>query len=447
MTLRSLATVLRTRRYLVGAVILVALLCSPFLVTLLSPTFVAVSQLSYVGSGSSGSASSLTNAILPTTDLPDLVMSTDVIAEAMRRLGLHGSVDDVRLVMSVKSSPHSNVVPIVVRLKNPAYAVELANTLADASVDQYKVIAARQYDEVLRHLTNQLNQMRNEIRFNDAKLQTSLQSDYSVGATDSLDNITKHIDELEGQRGTAYANYVADSAAMNAEVAGSSADRADLASAIHEQILSTDLNYQAVKSLESKDSAQLASVEGGYTDAFPGLPGLQEKVKDEKRAVEETQRAAIREHPGNSTTYAAIVLNQHNAAALAAGDKARIDAIDQNITEAKSRLADLPRVGVAANMFRLQRDSASAAYQQVEVRYQQTLVDRAEATALGAAFVLDHANAAYPRIPRPLMAIILTLLIVSLAIGIAYLAEAIDPRIRTTTDVEDLYGTSRIGSV
>jgi uncharacterized protein involved in exopolysaccharide biosynthesis len=339
------------------------------------------------------------------------------------------------------------VVPVSVHLKDAALAVALANSIADSSVDQYKAIAESQYDEVINSLGKQMRDDRNEIRTNDALLQRSLQSDYSVGSPDSLDNISKHLDDLETQRAAANATYVADSAAMNAQVGGSAADRSGLASAIHEQILTNDPQYQAIKAVQSKDSAQLVSVKAGYTDAFPGLPGLEEQVHSETAAVKNAERAAIAEHPGNSATYAQVVLNEHNAAALAAGDKARVDAIDGDIAAARSKLRDLPRVGVDANMYRLRRDSASAAYQALETRYQQTVADRAQASALGTAFVLDHAVAAYPRIPQIAMAAIITMLIFGLAIGAAYFAEYVNPRIRTATDIEDLYGTPRIGSV
>jgi uncharacterized protein involved in exopolysaccharide biosynthesis len=439
--------VLSDRRNLVLAVIVISIACLPFLAKVIKPTYVAVSELSYVGSGSPAQASSLTNAILPTTDLPDLVMSSRVLKEAMHRVGYQGDVDDLRLALSVKSSPHSDVVPVSVHLKDAALAVALANSIADSAVDQYKAIAEGQYDEVIDSLGKQMRSDRDEIRKNDALLQRSLQSDYSVGSADSLDNISKHLDDLETQRAAADATFVADGAAMNAQVGGSAADRAGLANAIHEQVLTNDPQYQAVKAVQSKDAAQLVSVKAGYTDAFPGLTGLEEQVRSETAAVKNAERTAIAEHPGNSATYAQVVLNEHNAAALAAGDKARLVAIDGDIASARAKLTDLPRVGVDANMYRLRRDSASAAYEALETRYQQTLADRAQASALGTAIVLDHAIASYPRIPQIVMAGIITLLIFGLAIGVAYFAEYVNPRIRTATEVEDLYGTPRIGSV
>jgi len=448
MKLRSFGAVLWQRRFLIAGVIVVALLCVPILTKMIAPTYEATSEVSYVGSGSAGNTISLSNAILPTSDLPQLVLSYAVIADAKQALNLHDSVDELRLTTSVKASPHSNVVPIVVRMKDRSNAVLFANALADSTVHHYKEIAARQYDDVISHIRAQLDGERNEIRTIDASLQQAVQLDSFVGSSDALDTISKHLDDLEVQRGTAYATYVADRAAASAQASGTSdTDRAGLASAIHEQVLTNDLTYQAVKTAQSKDVAELAATRAGYTDSFPGLPGLVAKVKIETKAADQAAQQAISEHPGNSATYAQVVLNEHNAAALASGDKARVTALDHDISIARSRLSDLPHVGVRADLLRLQRDSASAAYTALDTRYQQTLADRAQAAALGAAFVLDHATMAAPRIPELAIATVLAALILLLAIGVAYAAEALDPRIRTAADVEDLYGMPRIGSV
>ena len=437
--------VIKQRRYVFGTVFLVALLCSPFLTKIARPSYEATSELSYVGSGSASNASSLNNAILPASDLPELVLSAEVINRARKASGIDSTVDDLRPTISVKGSPHSNVVPIVVKSTIPSDALTLANNLADSTVAQYKLLVESQYDDVLAKIHSELDVDQAHIRDIDAQLQRSVQADSTVGSPDALDAISKNLADLASQRAAAYATYVGDSAAMSAQDAGRGVS--GLAKAIHEQILAGDPLYQSLKATQSKDAAALVSMKGGYTDAFPGLAGLEQKVAVEKAAADQASNDAIAQHPGNSSTYAQVVLNQHTAVALAAGDKARVDAIDQNIATAKAALRDLPRYGVAADILRSQRDSATNAYQQLQLRYQQTLVDRTQAAALGAAFVLDHATEATPRIPEFVLASLIVFFIIVLAVISAYLAEALDPRIRTAIDVEDLYGAPRIGNV
>jgi capsular polysaccharide biosynthesis protein len=436
--------VVENRRWVFLSVLLLALLASPILLKIAQPSYEATSEVSYIGSGSASSANSLANAILPVSDLPDLVMSSEVIDRARQMSGIDRTVDEIRQTMTVKGSPHSNVVPIAVRSKSKSEALALANNLADATVTRYHELVSGQYDTVLAKIRAQLDYEDRQIHRFDAKLQSTVQQDSAVGAADSLDSISKNLTDLQTQRATAYATYVGDKAASSAQAAGSDPN---LRSAIREQILTADPVYQQVKTSEAKDDAALASTKGGYTDSFPGLAGMEERVRVEKAASDKAARDAVSQHAGNSLTFSQLALNSHVSAALAAGDKARVDAIDQNIASARAELTDLPRYGVVADLARAQRDSAVSAYQALELRYQQTETDRSQAAALGAAFVLDHAATAMPKIPEFVLATLIAVFILGLAIGSAYAAEALDPRIRTAVDVEELYGAPRIGSI
>ncbi len=442
--MKNFFRVIEQRRVVFLSIIVLVLLASPLLMKIARPSYEATSEVSYVGSGANSAANSLTNAILPVSDLPDLVMSTAVIESARRAAHIDDSVDTIRSAMSVKGSPHSNVVPIVVRMKNASRALDLANDLADATVARYGTLVSGQYDTLLAKIRSQLAYEQSQIHDIDAKLQSAVQGQPAVGAADSLDTISKNLTDLESQRATAYATYIGDKAASSAQSTGSDLN---LQSAIREQILTADPAYQAMQTTEAKDAAALATAKGGYTDAFPGLAGMEVRVRVEKNAARLAAGEALASHPGNSATYSQLALNRHAAEALAAGDEARVEAIDRNIASAKAALKDLPRYGVQADIYRAKRDSATNAFQALELRYQQTQVDRAQATALGAAFVLDHANGAYPRIPAIVLATLIAFFILALAIGGAYAAEAIDPRIRTAVDVEDLYGAPRIGSI
>ena len=442
--MKNFFRVIEQRRVVFLSIIVLVLLATPILIKIARPSYEATSEVSYVGSGANSAGNSLTNAILPVSDLSDLVMSTAVIESARRAAHIDESVDTIRSSMSVKGSPHSNVVPIVVRMKNATRALALANDLADATVARYGTLVSGQYDTLLAKIRSQLTFEQAQIHDIDAKLQAAVQGQPAVGAADSLDTISKNLTDLESQRATAYATFIGDKAASSAQSTGSDSN---LKSAIREQILTADPAYQAMQTTEAKDAAALATAKGGYTDAFPGLAGMEVRVRVERNAAERAAGEALASHPGNSATYSQLALNRHAAEALAAGDKARVQAIDLNIASAKAALKDLPRYGVQADIYRAKRDSATSAFQALELRYQQTQVDRAQATALGAAFVLDHANGAYPRIPAIVLATLIAFFILALAIGGAYAAEAVDPRIRTAVDVEDLYGAPRIGSI
>jgi succinoglycan biosynthesis transport protein ExoP len=436
MKLGSFTSVLWERRWFVAGVLVLALLMSPFLIGMTKPTYTATSEVTTVGNP--------TNSVLSGTDLPDLILSAGVMDRVKSQLHLAGSIDDFRDATSVKASPRSNVVPVTYRSKNAARALAMANAIADATVVEYKDLATHQYDQVIDTLHGQLADRQAKIRDLDSRLQRAVQSNSFVGSPQALETISARLDDLESKRGETYATYVADQAAASV---GNGASRDGLNSVIREQALASDPVYVALRAGQSKDVADYESQKAGYTDSFPGLAGLKEKVRLEGAAVDKTAATSAAQHVGASPTYAQVVLTQRASAAQVAGDSARLKAIETEIATTRSRLSDLPRDGVAANQLRLQRDSAATAFGQLELRLQTTLADQAQAASLGSLIVLDHATEASPKISRTLLSVMIAALVLAMAIGAAYAAEALDPRIRSTEDAETLYGTPHIGSV
>jgi len=437
MNIRSFATVLWERRWVVLAIMVLAVLASPIIAKLIRPTYQATAEVAPVGDAKGG--------ILPLGDLPELVLSVPVMSRVKAQMRLSDSVDSIRSATVIKMSPRSAVLPITYRSKNAAFALSMANVIADSTVYEYKDLAARQYDQVIDRLRSQLANQQLNVRNMDTRLQQAVQHDSFIGSASALEAISTRLDDLESQKATAHAALVGDQATMSA--GGNASDQAGLDSVIREQTLANDPMYQALRSNQAKDVAAYDTTKAGYTDAFPGLAGLKEKVDREGADVGRAAQVSVRDHRGASQTFASVLLQRQASEARVAGDNARLQAIDSELGTTNKRLADLPRYGVAANQLRLQRDSAASAYQQLQNRLQTTLADQAQAASLGSLIVLDHATSAAPKIPRQAMVILIAVLILAAAIGSAYAAEALDPRIRTAGEAEALYGTPHIGSV
>ncbi len=437
MNVRSFATVLWERRWVVLAVMLLALAASPLIAKMVRPTYQATAEVAPVGDSKEG--------ILPTGDLPELVLSVPVMSRVKAQMHLSADIDSFRYQTQVKMSPRSAIVPITYRSKDPAFALAMANAIADSTVYEYKDLAARQYDQVIDRLRSQLASQQADIRSIDGRLQQAVQHDSFIGSPSALEAISTRLDDLESQKASAHAGQVADQATLSA--GANQSDRAGLDSVIREQTLANDPMYQALRSSQAKDVAAYDTTKAGYTDAFPGLAGLKEKVDREGADVGQAAQVSISEHRGASPTFATVLLERRASEARVAGDNARLQAIDSELAVTNKRLADLPRYGVAANQLRLQRDSAANAYQSLQSRLQTTLANQSQAASLGSLIVLDHATSAAPKIPREAMVILVAVLILACAIGSAYAAEALDPRIRTAGEAEALYGTPHIGSV
>lgn len=438
MFLRSIGDVLYVRRWIVVGVIALALLAAPLFLSMLRPTFQATAEVVMIGNGSTGTNSD----VVPIGDVPDLAYSSDVIQRVHDGLHLTMSTDKLRSMISVKASSRSNVVPVSARSKSPGQTLLIANRTADELVAEYRSLASRQYDRDATQLRSLVENEQARIRTIDRQLQLAVAKDSYAGGEHALDTLTARLAQLDSDRAAANAQYVSDQASATAQ-----ADQGKLGDVVREQALLSDPKVQALRAGAAKDASEYAFEKAGYTDAYPGLAGLHEKVAREDAAVSSASDRAASQHAGASATYAQILLNQHNSEALASGDRARISAIDRQIAQTRGHIADLPTAGVQTNALRLERDSAEAAYTQLAIRQQQALADQSHASALSSLVVLDHAEAASPRIPSTIMAMLLAVLILSVALGAAYAAEFLNPRIRTTAEIEGLYGIKHFGSI
>lgn len=434
---RSFDQIMWSRRWLVVGVMVLAVICIPFIKRFTQPTYTAVAEISYVGNS--------LNSVIPPTDLPELAMSESVLQRAisMGNLGLDPAV--LLLKTTVRQSPHSNVIPVSFRSKNERQAVAAANAVVDATVAEYHDLASRQYDELIDKLTTQATALRHEVGVFNARYESSVRNDPMAGVTGGLDSLANRLDTLDQSRAAARAKLAQDTA--SATIASAGPTTAGLRDVIREETVAHDPAFTAISGAESKDLADYETMKAGYNDAFPGLAGLQTKVQLEKSAVAREGKVAEKLHRGASPTYAQLLVTGQASASVVAGDRAQVAALDRDYGSLRSRLNDLPRLTGAANDFRVQRDGAIAAYSQVVTRLSGAVGDKAQAGSLNSIVVLNHATAAAPNFPPGVALGLVIALIFGFAVGLAYLAEMLDPRIRTQADVEALYGSPLLGSL
>lgn len=434
---RSFDQILWSRRWLVAGILVLAVICIPFIKRFAQPTYTAVAEISYVGNTN--------NAVVPPTDLPELALSENVMRRAVTAGNL--GIDPMQLLAktTVRQSPHSNVIPVSFRSKNRLLAITAANAVVDSTIAEYKDLSTRQYDELIDKLTTQATALRHQVGVFDARYESSVRSDPMAGVTAGLDSLANRLDTLDQQRVAARAKLAQDTAAANVTASNLSAPA--FGDVIHEETVARDPAFTAISGAAAKDVADYEGMKAGYNDAFPGLAGLQEKVKLEKSAVAREGKVATQLHRGSSPTYASLLVAKQAAASLVAGDVAQVAALDRDYGNLRGRLDDLPRLTGTANDFRVQRDGANAAYAQVVTRLSAAVGDKAQAASLNSIVVLNHASSAAPNFPPGIALGLIIALIFGLAIGAAYLAEMLDPRIRTQADVEALYGTPLLGSL
>jgi uncharacterized protein involved in exopolysaccharide biosynthesis len=435
------AQVISCRRWVVASVIGAAVLASPLLAHVTRPTYQASSEIASVANGPNAAV------LLPTTDIAALAMSGDVLKRAATSMRSSATVDDLRSALKVRGTPSSNIITVTARSKNGPFALALSNAVADSTVSAYRGLSGHQYGHLIDSLHKQLQEQQDFIAVLDKKLQEAAQTDVLAASSHPLDTITSRLTELQSQRSQAESVLVADSASASTETAADSKNQAALTQVVSAQALANDPYYQSLLAGEAKDAAQYQFQRAAFTSHYPGLAGLQAQVTTEKTALNTAASESVAKHIGSSNTYATVVAQRVAAEAQVAGDKARLSSIDDEISATQQQLRDLPTQEVSANQLRLEHDSAAQAYQQLETRLQMTLADQQQALSLSSLVVLDYATNPAPVMPRGRLIFVLAALIFGLAIGAAYLAEALNPRLRERETIETVYGRPLLGTI
>jgi succinoglycan biosynthesis transport protein ExoP len=421
------------RRVVIIATFVIALVALPFILAKVRPTYVATSHVLMVGKDS----------MIPNADMSSLTMSETVIERIRKRFSLSATTGNIASRIDAKASQHSNVMPISFRDKDPKVSLAVTNALADETVRYYKELSGGQYDQMISYLTNTAQRDKEKVRSLDVALQQAAQRDTDVGSDTALETLTARIGELQMQRAVAYATMVSDQAIANAQ----SAQPAEIAGIVRQEVLAGNPYVQALRTGEARTAAQLDFQKAQYTDRFPGLPGLEDAVSREAAVLSAAEKVAVAGSPSSSSSYAATILAKRNAMAVAAGDQAKVKAIDDQIAVEQQHLRDLPGTGATVNLLRAEREGAKVAYAATIAKLSDTQANQAAAASLGAIVVEDRAVESAPRIARLAMDILVAFILLALTIGVAYLVDTIDPSLRSPEAIEKLYGLPIVGNL
>jgi len=429
----SFIAMIGRRRVVLIVTFTLALIALPFILIKLKPTYIATSHVLMVGKDS----------MIPATDMQSLTLSETVLERIARRFSLTDDTSAIRARVDAKVSTHSNVMPVSYRDKDPKISLEVTNALADETVAYYKQLSGGQYDQMVAFLNGAAEREKDKIRSIDLTLQQAAQRDTYVGSDTALETITARISDLQTQRAAAYATLVSDEAIAAAQ----SAQPREIAGIVKQEVLVNDPYVSALRAGQARDAAQLQFQRAQYTDRFPGLPSLADQVERESSVLAGAERSAVIRSPASSASYAATILAKRSALAIAAGDRAKVKAIDEQVAVAEGHLRDLPGTGSAVNLLRAEREGAKASYAATLARLTDTQANQAAAASLGSLVVIDRAVEAGPRIPRLAMDVIVAFMLVALTIAVGYAFDVLDPSLRSPESIERLYGIPIIGNL
>jgi len=423
------ATVWR-HRILVATTFAVLMLASAALIGLIPRIYKASANVLIVNGNSRN------DPTLSSPDIPTLATSTGVLDRVNQRLGLKMPLMQLKTHLTAKAPAYkSGIMKIEYADSSADRAALIANGVADELTSYYNQLSTSRYDDDLRALDKELTDQKGRIRSIDGQLKAragigSLAGGDKTAGSSAIDQLNA----LQTQRALANAEMIGDQAQAQA----ASSDAYTRSESARRDVLAADPLYHALQSQATEAQATLAAAQAQYTSRYPGLPQLRAKVDSLRNDMQREADHAMSSPHAFSPTVAGVVADQRKAQALVAGDQAKVAALDQEIGRRSHDLGGMAPIALLA----LERDAAMDEYRSLSAHRGQTLMDRADALSLGSVVVIDRAipSEALAGVgPRKLIATFALLSLV-LALGSAFIAEQLDPRLRRAAHIESLYG-------
>jgi uncharacterized protein involved in exopolysaccharide biosynthesis len=439
MPLAEALTVLRTHLRVVLVTVCVGIVCAFVAAKLAGHQYAAASSVMIVAqtNGRDPSATPI--------DMPALLLSDTVLTRLEKRMHSDEPLKALRKRIDAQIDLQSSVMPIAYRDDSPARAIRGANVLAEELRRRYREISAQRYDDLSVYLGTALDRERAHIDDTSRKLGQLVARDPYLAQKNAEQMIGAEIAGLDQQRSsvsaTAQAHALADSLAKRRLT--------EIQPLARNELLASDARYTALMQRFSKDSADADVVRAQFTQAYPGLPGLADQLARTKSVVERERARALQADTATSPTYAAAQKDAEQAQTASAADRAQLAALDAQMSNAQSHLANLPELGVQIAALRRDRDAAETAYSVLVEQRTITLAQQAEAAALSSVTIVDMATNAEPASGRgaALLPIATVFAFVVLAVALPFGLELTDTRLRRRATIEGLYGRPLIGRV
>jgi len=414
MDYRSFWETIVRRRIAIVVVSTIGLLLMPSALRVLKPTYSGTARILLVNEQMER------DPLVKPKDLTTLATSTLVLQRVKDRLGLTDDIAKLKSQIRAQVVVESNVMPITFRSQNAGLAVAVPNAVADEVVNAYRSLSTRQYDTLTGELRSRLADEQAKIRQIDSRYQIAVAGHSFTGNDLSLDALTAHLHDLEGQRDQAYATLESD--------AQGGAQQSDVPGIIPLKALEANPEYRTIRDAAAADAAKLSLEKSQYTQNFPGLRGLADQVARENDSLRQAKQRLL--------------------ASEVADDRAQVDVLDTQIAAEHARLVGLSRPGVTADVLRAERDAAQATYQSLSTSLGQALANEAEAASLGSVVVIDRAVAVAPWLGGVTERAVLGLVaVLGFAVLCAFILDAADQRLDTIERVERIYGRPVLASL
>lgn len=424
-------SLLRRRSKLIVATMVVGALAIVGFLLLSRPTYQASAQVLSVAD-KNGAQSAISFG-----DLPSVATSTVVLERVVNRLNLSTPLSALQGTVKARTSNGSQIISISYQSAIRDHAVAVPNAVADELAHYYEEISTRQADSDISKLNAAVDAQKSQLQAISKRLALTQVGGLAFGDDKAVEAISTRVDDLLMQRSLSTALLEGDRAA--AKASRESAD--SLGRLAHNEILAADPVYKELSASGAKDETELAVSRGMFKPDFPGFPGLQTKVASVRHSLEVERQKALRAPDAFSEKRATSEAQARKADAVVIADGARIVALDRLIVAERVRMDAAPAATLASGLLQTQRDAARANYLALSSRLSTAVSNRS--LALGAVVVLDRAvraDTVVVGLTRSKLVLLLTVLVSIVALGIAFIAESVDPRLLGPESIENIYG-------
>ena len=435
-----------SRRRTLFAYIVLGVIGAVFIVTLLTPKKYTTDVKMIAGNPGSApqqaqtglpvlNALMMANAAQSAETYAELISETPVVQHVIDDLGLKTTVPKLQAALRVKPVTNTNIISLQVTWSDPDTSAKIANDFATVFVAREAQLVSGQATGALDFLAKQIPQAQQNLQRSEAAV-SQYETAHNIAdlptqttsVVNSATNIEAKINstQLDKEQADAQIN------SLSTQLAGMKSTTGGGSSVAQNPVL-LQLNTQL-----AQVQGQLSTAQAQYTDSHPTVIALKQQLAEIKRQIAATPPTIV----ATTSTIANPVyqtLSQQLAAAraMSASDAAQLTVLARQRKDINPELAKLP--AQTARLAELKRAAKldEDVYNALQQKYNDATVSRA--TGISDVTVTAPASAELAiKTPRMVVNLLVAALVgLLLALGIVFLIEWFDGRIRDERDVEN----------
>ncbi|HEY0393301.1 MAG TPA: polysaccharide biosynthesis tyrosine autokinase [Candidatus Elarobacter sp.] len=385
------------------------------------------------------------NAAQSAETYAELISETPVVQRVIDNLNLKTDVKTLQGAVRVKPVTNTNIIALQVTWRDPEMSAKIANEFATVFVARESELVAGGASGAIEFLNKQIPPAEKRLRAAEAAV-TRFETSHNIADINSQTssivasaaNVDAKINQVELDKRQADAQI----ASLSSQLSGMK-QLAGGGSSIAQNPVLAQLRAQLAQL-----QVDLAAAEQQYTDSHPAVVALKQKIADIKRQIARQPATIVA-----TTSTIANPVYQQVSQQLSAAKSMSQSASDQLATLAKQRAAINPQLNAlpaqSAMLLSLKREQKLAEDMYNALQQKRNDAQVAKATGISDVTITQAASAALAaKSPHVMLNLIIGAIAgVLLGLGVVFLVDWFDGRIRDEREVEGELGLPVLASI